>query len=292
MPGKTYSIVRNPPAAMPWDIYKKQLRARWQALLDREPSPAEKTVQSFWEEHPCLVPGAFGVVGNRSGHYPHLAAVVAQPPLPSYNRRVPDFLWLSTNSEVNQPVLIEIEAPSKQWWTRAGRQTAALTEALDQIAQRNAWFSVGHNVEAFKEFYGLDRVAWLSRSFRPAYLLIYGRRSEANRSSELTRKRLTIRPDDVHIMTFDRLSPDPDAAELFCIRREGDGFRVVSVPPTMTWRPGLAWGRRPLRFKDAAIRANRYMSDARERFLVERARYWDEWAAMPHHGIITAGDRE
>jgi hypothetical protein len=80
--------------------------------------------------------------------------IIAQAPLPSYNHRVPDFLWLSRDSDTDQPVLIEIEAPSKKWFTKAGAPTAGFTQALNQIAEWKSWFSIGRNLDAFKAFIG------------------------------------------------------------------------------------------------------------------------------------------
>jgi hypothetical protein len=183
---RTYEIERPPAKPLAWTQYDRIIQTEWDALLNRKPPPSEREVQAFLERFPSMVPGAFGVIGGESGHYPRLCGLVTQRPLPSYDRRIPDFLWLSQDSLTEQPVLVEIEAPCKRWFTRADTHTADLTQALDQIAQWKAWFAVPHNVEALKAFYGLDRDAWRGLSFKPAYLLIYGRRSEANAKPRLT----------------------------------------------------------------------------------------------------------
>src|SRR4051794_5521348 len=104
----TYRIEAGAPPPLSWDEYKALVMTSWNALLVREPPATEREVQLFLQDHPCLVPGAFGLTGLRNGHYPYACSVIAQAPLPSYNRRVPDFIWLSKNSEVDEPVLIEI----------------------------------------------------------------------------------------------------------------------------------------------------------------------------------------
>ncbi len=289
MSAKTYEVKPDPPDPMPWDAYERIVQHEWTTLLNREPPPAEQQIQSFLEQHPCLIPGAFSL-GSRSGHHPYPCAVIAQAPLPSYNHRVPDFLWLSKSSELEQPVLIEIEAPGKRWWTQKGQPTAYLTHALNQITEWKAWFNASHNVLTFKSFYGLDREAWLGRTFRPAYALIYGRRAEANATATLTTKRANMRGEDVVLMTYD--SPDAEGGEFFCVKKEGNDFRAISVPPTMTWNPYLARDRADIRDKETAIAANQHLTPERRTFLLERAAYWDTWAARTDRGSMSLGDRE
>lgn len=278
---------------MGWDEYERIILAKWAELLNGDVPPAEASVQAFLEQHPSMVPGAFNILGNQSGHYPWYCGVIAQAPLPSYDRRIPDFIWLSSNSDTEQPVLVEIEAPSKRWFTASGIQTADLTQALNQIAEWKAWFGVSHNVEAFKAFYGLDREAWRQRRFRPAYLLIYGRRADANANPNLTRKRGFLNADDVVMMTYDRLSPDSKAGQLICMRVDATGaFTAVSVPPTLKWRPGHAADRALISHLDTAIDNNPYISLERKRFLIRRLEYWNSWASRSQSGVINAADEE
>lgn len=290
---RTYEIQESPERPMSWDDYQSLITDQWESLLNREPPPTEPEVQAFFEQYPSIVPGAFTLLGNESGHYPWLCGLITQPPLPSYNKRVPDFMWLSECSDTEQPVLIEIEAPSKRWFTQSGKQTENLTQALNQIAEWKAWFSVSYNVEAFKAFYGLDRVSWRRRRFRPAYLLIYGRRTEANRNPELTQKRTYLHADDVISMTYDRIGPNPKALDFICLKAEAQGvFRAVSVPATLRWSPDLADDRALIQGLDAAIEANPHIPPQRKAFLIQRRPYWDKWARLADKGVIHGGDEE
>lgn len=278
---------------MPWAQYEQLVTAEWLALLNRSASPSEKEVQALPEKHPSMVPGAFGFRGGESGHYPRLCGLVTQPPLPSYDRRVPDFMWLSQSSDTEEPVLIEIEAPSKRWFTKSGKHTAALTQALQQIAEWKAWFDIPRNVESFKAFYGLDRDGWRMRRFRPSYLLIYGRRAEANAAPSLTRQRTYLFPEDVFGRTYDRLQPNPKAADLICLKARHFGdFEVVSVPPTLTWSPMLAEERALVGGWDTAILANQHISPMRQEFLVRRRPYWEQWGRREDRGSISTSDEE
>ncbi len=192
---KCYEIRESPEKPLEWSAYAEIVRREWSALLNKEPAPSEAEVQAFLELHPSLIPGSFGIIGSESGHCPAWCGVIRQAPLPSYNHRVPDFMWLSENSEEEQPVLIEIEAPSRRWFTASGDATATLNHALGQIAEWKAWFDVPHTVEAFKAFYGMDD--WRGRRFHPAYVLIYGRRAELEDKPEFNAKRAQLFPDRV-----------------------------------------------------------------------------------------------
>lgn len=290
----SYRIEDPPDHGLRWEEYERIVLAEWRNLLEADPGPTEPEVQAFLETHPCMVPGAFSVGGSESGHYPRFCGLISQAPLPSYPHRIPDFMWLSTNSEIEQPVLIEIEAPTKPWFTAGGTQSAQLTEAINQIAEWKAWLDVPHNVQAFKAFYGLDRDAWRRRRFQPTYLLVYGRRAEASADPARTAIRGHLTPHDVTAMTFDRLAPDPKAAQLICMKMEPSGQpKAISVPPTLKWQPLLAQERERIRNLDAAITRNPYLTGKRKQFLIRRLAYWNAWVRSGETGaIVKIADEE
>jgi hypothetical protein len=289
---RTYVIEQSPEEPLSWKQYEQLVTAEWTTLLNRNSPPSEKEVQSFLERHPSMVPGAFGFVGGESGHYPRLCGLITQPSLPSYDRRVPDFMWLAQSSDTEEPVLVEIEAPSKRWFTKNGKPTASLTQALQQITDWKAWSDVPRNAEAFKAFYGLDQ-GWHARRLRPSYLLIYGRRAEANADLSRARQRSYLFPENVFGRTFDRLQPNPKADDLVCLKAVSSGvFEVVSVPPTLRWRPMLAGERGLSSGWDTAILANPHIPPRLKEFLVRRRGYWDEWGRRGERGVISTGDEE
>jgi hypothetical protein len=196
-----------------------------------------------------------------------------------------------TASDIDEPVLIEIEKPEKRWWTEKGVPDAKLTQALDQITSWKAWFESPENVLAFRSYYNLAPDIWQRRTFRPSFVLVSGRHEDANRTADLTAKRAIMGPDDLRIITYDPLYPQPDSDQLFCIKRADGGFAATSVPPTMTLGPGLAGARFPISEKNAAVRNNPYMSDERNAFLLQRLPYWDKLACS---GIssFTSDDEE
>ena len=142
-----------------------------------------------------------------------------------------------------------------------------MTQALGQIAEWKAWLGVPRNVETFKAFYKLDREAWQRRRFRPAYLLIYGRRAEASATPSLTQKRGYLHADDVVSMTFDRLRPNPSASQTVCVKVDATGsLKAISVPPTLKWCPFLAEDGAILQDLPAAIEANAHIQSERKQF--------------------------
>lgn len=289
--GYTYELVTPPEQAWTWKDYERVLLREWDQLLASD--PAEALMHAFFERHPCMLPGAFEIAGGESGHSPWFAAAISKPPLPSYGARIPDFMWLANHSLGDVPILIEIEAPGKRWFTKRGQPTSDFTQALDQIREWKAWFASGHNAEEFRDFYELPHRGWiLERSFTPQFVLIYGRRAEATARPAIARKRAHMQGPAEYVMTYDRLSPNPKCDDVMCVRRGVDGFTAISVPPTFTLGPVWAQVRSRIHGKAAAIERNPHLSERRKRFLLDRLPYWDTWGSQEHPGTINLGDYE
>jgi hypothetical protein len=267
---RTYELAPSPPPPMDWPKYRAIILENWSRLLSSDAS--EGAVQRFLERHPCLLPGQFGPIG--SGHGPFPPAIISQPALPDFTRKLPDFMWIARDSLTIYPILIEIEAPAKRWFSNSGVQTADLTRALNQLAEWKAWFQRPLNAGRFHEYY---RIPNDLRSLKPLYALIYGRRSEATRTSELRDKRLHLAREDEHLMTYDRLEPRHDARNYFCVKIDKDGYRAITVPPTMKLGPLSACDHALIRAKEEATQDSPYLSESRRQFLIDRFPYWDQW---------------
>lgn len=292
----TYEMQIPPEPAKDWASYEQYLNTEWNNLLNSDPAPSEKEVQTFLEKHPALIPGAFNVRGFRSGHYPWLCGLISQPVLPSYNHRKPDFMWISKNSSEVEPVLIEIEAPGKPWFTKDGQATSKLSQAIKQVAEWKLWFEESHNVEAFKDYYELNNGLLNSRKLNPSYVLVYGRREEMDRNPYFSKLRNEMFPSDVTAMTYDRLSIDRNADQLVCMKVKRDNGNlvreIISVPPTLQWSPSLAKERSQYTGLDTAIEANELIPTSRKEFLTDRLAYWNDWVRLPERGVIRGGDAE
>lgn len=270
----SYELIADAPPPMSWDAYEQIVLTKWADFLNSDSSKVERNVQEFLEQHPCMIPGPFGLIGT-SGHSPWPAAMISHPVLPGFSARIPDFMWIARDSEKVSPILIEIESPQKKWFTKAGTPRSELTQALDQITEWRAWFEKPQNVVQFREIYNIyDNLGTL----RPFFLLIYGRRSEANGSSALQAKRANMaRPNEL-LMTYDRLVPQRGASEFLCAKIDTEGYRALTIPPTLRLGPVNADYLAVIRDKFEAAAHSPYFSEDRRRFLMERFPYWDAWS--------------
>ncbi|MBA7502496.1 hypothetical protein ES706_01086 [subsurface metagenome] len=267
-----YQITRDAPPAMEWRKYEQLIWGKWNKLLSS--STDEREFQKFLEQHPSLLPGAFGRLGG-SGHTPFPSAVITKPLLPGIRTQVPDFLWIATDSDTTYPTLIELESPAKLWFTRNGQPSAKLTKARNQLNDWKVWFS--ENKSTFKESYHLPSI--LRRRFlRPHYVLVYGRREEASRTENITKKRSQLKRADEDLMTYDRLAPDRKYRNLMVVKVTPEGYDAAAVPPTLKLGPRLVKHHPIIANKDRAVANNPYISKERKKFLIERFPYWDKWA--------------
>lgn len=206
----------------------------WSRLLDSEESRDERVLQAFLEANPSYLPGARTLDGN-SGHDPWPHAVVSQPPLPGLSTRLPDFMWIASDSVFLYPILIEIETPWKRWFQdRKLVQHSDLTVALSQIAQWRSWFANGHNQVAFYEYYRIPRDLQ-DLTMSPRYVVVHGRRREANASpaSQRFRGNLGIK-EDTRLLTFDRLHSDPRARDYFTVSLDEHGYKLHPRSPSVS----------------------------------------------------------
>lgn len=229
------------PPPTPWHEYATQTWRAWTALLASDPT--ERQVQAYLETHPSLVPGGLAELGRiESGHLAFPVALISQPPLQALGHKRPDFMWIATDSGTLAPVLVEIESPQKKWLNRDGGQNAKLTQALGQLQAWRKWFDDADNRGVFLRYYDVpSRLA--KRKWAPVFLLIYGRRNERGTSSGADREsehRAYLRkPDEFHI-THDHLGLNQKLEDCMCVRKTGERYVAVSIPPTVRLRRDLA----------------------------------------------------
>ena len=191
-------------------------------LLENNPTD-EKCFQKFFERNLSFIPGAHSAFGqSMSGHDPIHDCLISQPKIRGLNTRIPDFMWLSYDSSVFSPVLIEIEAPSKKLFNKDGSPTSDFTKAKNQLDEWAAHLSKPENQLNFFEDFDIDQDT-RRLHFEPFYILIYGRRSEFDGNEILTRKRRTLVDKSTQqiLMSFDRLCPNEiDVRFSCCYMRE------------------------------------------------------------------------
>jgi hypothetical protein len=167
---------RTSPGRPDQEVYEGFLTDQWQALLDSDDSRDESLLQAFLERHPSLIPGADSVDGD-AGNAPFPIAVIAKPRLPGLSDREPDFMWITSDSSLLYPVLVEIETPHKAWFYGDRAEIHSdLTHAHGQLAEWRAWFSRGHNQTTFLDYYEIPPLL-ARRKLSSRYVLVHGRRS-------------------------------------------------------------------------------------------------------------------
>lgn len=271
---RTYQIVIPPEKAMSWDNYVGIISQEWQMLLLNNNS-IEKDFQEFFERHTCCLPRMYPIF-KRGAHGPYPGAIISQPVLPGFSKKVPDFLYITRDSATVYAVLIEIEHPAKPWATSAGQQSSEFTQATNQIADWKSWFNDPLNIAQFQKQYQIPEDWIRSRTFEQRYFLIYGRRTDPSLTDAFNKKRKHLERENEWHMTYDRIEPHRDM-DCLCAKLDENGYRAISIPPTLELGPMWADEGRMIRDKETAVRANRYLSDVRKNFLISRWPYWDSW---------------
>lgn len=283
---KSYEIVTPPEPAMSWEAYSEIIQNEYASLLDRKDTP-ESDFQKFFEENPCFLPAAYGIF-HAGAHGPYPGAVISQPRLPGLSEKIPDFLYITRDSESVYVILIEIEHPGKPWATKTGQPHSAFTQATHQITQWKQWFGRPENITLFQRDYRIPEDWVRTRYFQQKYILIYGRRNDLSLTEAVNRGRALLPRDDEIYMTFDRLRPQYDMQHCLCAKLDNDGYHAISVPGTFQLGPCRDVGVEKIRGKKEAVMKNRFISDIRKEFLVSRIPYWDAWSG----GMCFSGDYE
>ncbi len=213
------------------DKYKEQLYSDFDNLLLNSPTD-ENAFQDFLEKNPALVPGGNCVFGE-SGHAPYMLTLISQPSLNGLTERIPDFMWFAKDSLTFEPVLIEIEAPSKRIFNQNGTPSADFTKAKNQLTEWKAILKQPQNILKFYDEYNIP-LDLRKLDFRPTFVLIYGRRSEYEGDDILTNKRANLMGENEMLMSFDRLTINPKGVNSTTSYVKNGKYHAKYVSPVMT----------------------------------------------------------
>lgn len=228
-----------------------------------------------------MVPGGSGDVGPGGHHGSDMGVMFRRPTLkgagPDFE---PDFMWVTRSSALITPILIEIEKPSKRWFNKNGRPTAAFTAAHDQLNDWRSWFSNDSNKAVFRRTFMLLGDRFENRPLEPQYVLIYGRQREFeygvvhSNPDALRHKRDLQRREAESFMTFDSLRPRFDHRNSITATMTAAGPRLHAFSPMYGTHADVGEG--ALLFGDPAEALARsvMMSTERKEYLAERWRYW------------------
>jgi len=264
---------------MAWTEYADKALSDWYGLLSA--NPEEDAVQEFLELHPAMVPGGSGDIGPGGHHGSDFGAVFRRPKLTGAGRSFePDFMWVTRSSSLITPILIEIEKPSKTWFTKAGRPTQEFTAAHDQLNDWRTWFDLDGNGAVFREKFLIAGDRYRDRPLKPQFVLVYGRESEFTREGghanpdELRRKREGLRMADETIMTFDALRPRYDHGRAITLTMTSLGARLHAFSPVFETGPTTGEAAVQLDDPSAALARSALMPPERRTYLAERWAFW------------------
>lgn len=287
---KRYELVIPDAKPIDTDDYFRKAKEKYASILSC--NYQEKVYQEFFEENPAFLPGAYEIIGNATGHAPYMNALISQPIIDDGIQRKPDFMWLAKNSLCFCPVLIEIERPSKEEFRKDEYARSGFTQAVGQIKQWKAILNSSNGREQFYERYNIPP-HFRELKFMPQYLLLFGRRSEYERDPWLTRLRAEEESGDTRIFSFDRLTePSRDIYDTVTCKVSNGSYRVISIPPTFVYRPGLSNNYSKLNNFEQAITKMKHTSEKRKQFLIDRYPYWAAFGENDDLGIIDTNDKE
>lgn len=286
---KLYEIKNDSPKPIEWEKYCEEILKEYYDLLNNLQND-EIVFQKFFEENPSFIPGAFEIFGN-SGHYPFMEALISQPDIGTLFHRKPDFIWLAQDSLTFSPVFVEIEKPTKKMFTQNGNTTAEFNQALKQIYEWKYILNKPLNVQVLMNYFSLPTYIQ-NKTFKPQFLLIYGRRDEYQNDNLLTGIRAEHKTNDIDVISYDRLKPSYDCQQIISCKMQQGNYNVINIPPTYKYRPDLAEDLANLKGFKEQIKNMKYTSNERKDFLQERYQYWYEFGRMPSKGILSPKDME
>ena len=277
---KTYQLAEKPVPIISWEEYVAKSGVEYRDLLQHH-SAEEKVFQEFFERNPAYVPGGCDL-NDGSGHWPYPLALITKPALQGSFERIPDFMWLASYSATFHPILIEIEAPAKLCFRTDNGYTQDIQHALEQLRHWRMWMEESDHHSMFVRRFrlitgGLTGIYLAENRFVPKYLLIYGRRKEIKSDSKKRKLREQLTDSGIQIRSYDGLTPSYKCKDCFTVRLTEQGYEAVEIMPTLQISPSTAEQYAMVAGKEQAIVRNRYLSEERKRFLVDRFKYWDEW---------------
>jgi hypothetical protein len=203
----TYEFTKNPPKPIEDNDYVKKANEEFKYLLDNYPEDETK-FQNFFELNPSFMPGArdeFSIMGQ-SGHEPYVNCLISQPKISGIINRIPDFMWLANDSAYFTPVIIEIEAPSKKYFRKDGSPTSHFSQARNQLEEWQTILKRPENILSFYRDFSIPQDL-IDLTFKPRFVLIYGRREEFEHDKILKQKRGALMNNDQVLMSYDRIKP-------------------------------------------------------------------------------------
>lgn len=237
-------------------------------MLKKSDTP-ESEFQAFFELHPYLLSHLCSGIGGGGALY---NCLISQPKLDDTYPRIPDYVWLTIDSKYFRPIFIEIEKPSKRYFKENGEFTADFLQAFGQLCCWKSMLMDFLTEQSFlKRFNLLDKVT--TKTFKPEYALLFGRRNEYQHSQAKCRMiaslenalSFSIRPYD------DLLDKKPyeldHGAHLVTCKQKKDRLAVIAVPDSFGLNKRNAADYRAWTGFDEALDKNSHIDSERKDYL-------------------------
>lgn len=278
-----YEFTENSPKPIDDDLYIKKASKDFNNLLRNFPEDETK-FQKFFELNPSFLPGArdeLTVVGQ-SGHEPFLKCLISQPKISGIINRIPDFMWLASDSSYFTPVIIEIEAPSKKCFRKEGNPTSHFSHARNQLEEWQTILKRPENILSFYRDFSIDQDL-IDLTFKPRFVLIYGRREEFENDKILKQKRGSLMNNDQVLMSYDRIKPKILDNYITCNVKNGK-FIAKNLSPVFKIGP---YANEIYNVENLieAVDNTEYLSDLRKVFLKDKIPYCLEYFKNVKKGI-------
>ena len=251
-----------------WDEYEKIINNEWTALMNSKKTTVAD-VKAFIVQHPSMLLNPIESI--MAGTDPRFPAIVLNPILPAFTGPQPDFLSIGANSlSINANFFILGNPQVKQ--TCNNFKIPEVSKTIDNICEWEAWFRDSKNCLDFYDFYNMSNPEYKWLTFNHNYFYIFGRRA-GGVDGKLANLRNSKFNGNKRNMSYYRLCPNRSLYGLYCVEPNNNGFKVISIPPTLEWASNYGTGfNSPFiyNFKemDIAIKENKYITEIRRTYLL------------------------
>ncbi len=257
----------------------KKINEEYIALIDEITASSireEQRIQAFLERRPQFLPGLNGVHVH-ANHGVYCDLIFPKFPLNGTFNRVPDFMFVTKSSVEAQITFIEIEEPSKSFFTTSNDFTSEFNHAFQQLEDWKTWLENGNNGANLRteltraiSHHMMNSIAIVFK-----FVLVYGRRSEYQ-DNEIRRNRISQRSRGAYqIMSFDRLEYADYNSNLICVKRNDAGYYATEVSEFYDYNYVTRSVHKNILNKQASVSSNSFMSNERKMELINKINQLD-----------------
>jgi hypothetical protein len=236
----------------------------------------ERVMHDFLEKNPAMIPCLDGYSNHRH-HGPVGSLIFTEHRLTAgHFNRVPDFLFVSSHSQANTFVFIEIEHPGKTIFNKDDQLSAHFNRAYQQLEDWRSWFN-DHKNTLIQDLAKVNKSFDMDKEVDAEFILVIGR-SEEYSNNQIRRMRIHQKNKaPLYVMSYDRLRYDhePYCQRLAVVNQQSYGIEAVQFPKDYFYNYNQRNSHRHILNKENAIMENVYMSKKEKDDLIESIRKWD-----------------